>query len=236
MQAIILAGGLGTRLRAVLSNVPKPMAPIHGKPFLAYLLAYLKEQGFNQVVLSIGYRGDQIRNYFKTKYAGLTITYAAEQEPLGTGGAIVNALQHINSDEPCFVLNGDTFINLDYQLMLTHRQDGAKMHIALCHIANCYRYGEVRMNEDSTIIAFNQQGSSLAGLINTGVYLFEKSLFKEINVPEKFSFEKDFLTQHLSVIKPKGFVANNYFIDIGIPDDYARARREFQKLEPHHEF
>src|SRR3989344_3377185 len=117
MQAIILAGGFGTRLRSVVADSPKPMALIHGKPFLAYLLDYLTSQGITDVVLSVHYLREQIETYFKTNYNGISIRYAVEEQPLGTGGAIKHALNYINISSPVFVLNGDTFLKLNYQIL-----------------------------------------------------------------------------------------------------------------------
>src|SRR5579872_7369319 len=117
MQAIILAGGFGTRLQSVVKNCPKPMAPVHGKPFLAYLIEYLKLQGITRVVLSVHYLREQIEDFFKDNYQGIEICYAVEEQPWGTGGAIVHALKKIELTQPVFVLNGDTFLKLDYRAM-----------------------------------------------------------------------------------------------------------------------
>lgn len=227
MQAIILAGGFGTRLRSVISNVPKPMAPINGKPFLAYLLDNLKVQGFKHIVLSVHYLREQIQDYFKDHYHGLSISYAIEKIPLGTGGAIVNSLQCIDNDEPCFVLNGDTFVKLNYLKMYSSCNN---LTIALRTVMDCSRYGQAIVDDNSNIIEFQERGTDRQGLINTGVYLLNKILFSHYALPKSFSFEKDFLFKNLNIIQPKAFIADDYFIDIGVPEDYARAAHDFQGL------
>lgn len=226
MQAIILAGGFGTRLRSVLADVPKPMAPIHGKPFLAYLIDYLKSQGITEVVLSVHYLREQIENFFKSEYNGIAIRYAVEEKPLGTGGAIQHALKSIKSSEPVFVLNGDTFLKLNYQNMFALCERNDHIVMALRKIADCSRYGVV-LTEQDKVIDFKEQGSAHAGLINAGVYLISPEIFQAFSLPDVFSFERDFLFKNIAALQPKAFVVEDYFIDIGVPEDYARAQVDF---------
>lgn len=227
MKAIILAGGFGTRLQAVLPHVPKPMAPIHDKPFLAYLLQYLKAQGFTTIIFSVHYLREQIQNYFQTHYLDMDIHYAIEETPLGTGGAMVNSLLQIQTNEPIFILNGDTFVKLDYQAMfLQHQKSSTSITMALRSIEDCSRYGKV-MIEKNTVIEFKEKGEAGPGLINAGVYLVEPNIFTHFKLSSPFSFEQDFLLSHLVDLKPQAFMTNHYFIDIGIPEDYARAQREW---------
>ncbi|MCC2666944.1 MAG: hddC 2, partial [Gammaproteobacteria bacterium] len=149
MQAIILAGGFGTRLQSVVKNTPKPMALIQGKPFLAYLLDYLKSHQVTHVILSVHYLREQIQDFFKANYKGIDICYAIEEQPLGTGGAILNAFHSINTREPVFVINGDTFLQLDYQAMFAqHQKTSPRMTMALRKMANCNRYGVVLTEEN----------------------------------------------------------------------------------------
>lgn len=230
MRAIILVGGFGTRLQPILTDVPKPMAPIDNKPFLAYLLDFLANQGITDVLFSVHYLREQIQNYFQSSYKGMTITYAIEEEPLGTGGAIANALSMIETDEPVFVLNGDTFVKLDYHAMFNqHQESNALMTMALRSSDDCCRYGKAVI-EDKEVIAFKEKGEKGIGFINAGVYLINHDLFSQFNLPWQFSFEKDFLLPHVGVIKPQAFIANDYFIDIGVPDDYIRAKVELPIL------
>jgi len=227
MQAIILAGGFGTRLRSVIADVPKPMAPINGKPFLAYLIDYLKSQGVTKVILSVHYLREKIQDYFQECYEGLSIQYVLEDEPLGTGGAILNALQCIDSDEPLFVLNGDTFLRMDYKKMLAqHHKNSPNISMALRKIADCSRYGVVHVDA-GCVTAFQDQGEDKPGLINAGVYLLTKKLFAKFAAPKQFSFERDFLFPQIAQIHPEAFVVEDYFIDIGVPEDYERAALDF---------
>jgi D-glycero-alpha-D-manno-heptose 1-phosphate guanylyltransferase len=231
MQAIILAGGFGTRLRAVLPDLPKPMAPILDKPFLAHLLNYLQTQGMTDVILPVHYLAEKIMDYFQLEYAGMRIRYVHEDEPLGTGGAMANALCIYDASQPVFVLNGDTFVKLDYQAMYEqHVRAGADITMALRSVADCSRYGKV-MTDNKRIVEFREKGEAGAGLINAGVYLVQPDLFAKYNLPRVFSFEKDFMLPHLLEMNAETFIANDYFIDIGIPEDYARAVRDFSQDE-----
>lgn len=223
MKAIILAGGFGTRLKSVLAETPKPMAPIHGKPFLAYLIEYLAQQGVHEVVLSVHYLREQIQTFFNADYAGVKIRYAIEESPLGTGGAIVHALREMASNEPVFVLNGDTFVKLDYRAMYAqHQAQQADLTMALRSVDDCSRYGKVVVSE-GVINDFREKGEAGPGRINAGVYLLQPDLFARFNLPTVFSFENEFVQPNLATLKPQAFAANDYFIDIGIPEDYAKA-------------
>ncbi|HLB41365.1 MAG TPA: nucleotidyltransferase family protein [Gammaproteobacteria bacterium] len=228
MKAIILAGGFGHRLKSVLPNIPKPMAPIRGKPFLAYLLDYLQAQGITQVVLAVHHFRESIRTYFQFRYHGIAISYAEEEEPLGTGGAITHALADMRDRETIFVLNGDTFVKFNYQAMYQqHRDHQAMMTMGLRLVDDCARYGKV-MTINHTVVAFKEKGEMGPGFINTGVYLIHPDLFARFNLSKQFSFENDFLHLFVSEIKPQIFISDDYFIDIGIPEDYARAQVELE--------
>lgn len=225
MRAIILAGGMGMRLRSVVSDVPKPMAPINNKPFLAYLLDYLHSQGITQVVFSLGYQAENIRDYFQSQYRSIKIDYAIETTALGTGGAMRYAMQsYADSTEPIFVFNGDTLFEADLQAMYhSHQQHHAMLTMALCQVDNVGRYGCVSVQE-THVAAFREKGEPGAGLINAGVYLMASSLLKDYPEGAAFSFENDYLAS--GIIKPHAFVADGYFIDIGHPEDYLRAKGE----------
>jgi D-glycero-alpha-D-manno-heptose 1-phosphate guanylyltransferase len=227
VKAIILVGGLGTRLRSVLRDLPKPMAPIRDKPFLAYLLHYLQKQGITQIVFPVHYLSEKIKEYFQSHYAGIDIQYVEEAQPLGTGGAMVNALSVLREvKEPVFVLNGDTFAKLDYQAMLDqHQKQHATLTMALRHVSDGDRYGKV-ITENNRIITFKEKGESGPGLINAGVYLINPDLFSRFSLPPQFSFERDFMLPHLIKLNPQAFIVDDYFIDIGIPEDYSRAIKD----------
>jgi D-glycero-alpha-D-manno-heptose 1-phosphate guanylyltransferase len=228
MQAIILAGGFGTRLRSVLADVPKPMAPLHDKPFLAYLIDYLILQGVTDCVLSVHYLREQICDYFKDSYRGISIRYALEDEPLGTGGAIVNSLHSVDQAQPVFVLNGDTFLRMDYRKMFAGHLVDTLITMALRSLTDCSRYGVV-LTENNIVTAFQEKGSAAPGLINAGVYLINPQIFAGFSLPQSFSFERDFLFPQTEQLQPCAYVVDDYFIDIGIPEDYARALQDFSR-------
>ena len=214
-EAIILCGGLGTRLRSVISDVPKPMAPIKNKPFLAFVLEYLKKQNISRVVLAVSYKYEIIQEYFGNSYLGMQILYSIEKEPLGTGGAILEALNLINSDS-CYVLNGDTFFDVNLDRL---KLDNSDICVALKPMKNFDRYGSVDIDNNSYISAFNEKKFTSNGLINGGVYLIKKNIFNSFNLPNKFSFE-EFFQENFLIFNAKVTVFDDYFIDIGIPQDY----------------
>lgn len=232
IPAIILAGGLGTRLRDVVKNLPKPMAPVNGKPFLHYLFAYLQRQGISKVILSVGYRADVIRSYFGDSYNGISILYMEEAEPLGTGGGIYQAISL--TDGPAYVLNGDTFFEIDLQLLFQfYESSGADIALSLKRLQNFDRYGTLQLNTAGRIVSFAEKKNVSNGLINGGVYVMSKNSFEKIEaickkpLPQKFSFEKDILEKYVGFLNLTGRVFENYFIDIGIPEDYKKVQTDF---------
>lgn len=232
MRGLILAGGFGTRLRGVVSDLPKPMAPIQGKPFLTYLLETLNQAGFTEITLSLHFMAEKIQRYYGNRYANIDLSYLVEEEPLGTGGAITFFVNEMRPSNPFFVLNGDTYVRLDYQKMYnTHIAEKGRLTMALSPVANCSRYGEV-IFRDKIITSFDHVGTDKPGLINAGVYLINSDVFSQYELPASFSFEKDFLYRQVDQLKLHGYVADDYFIDIGIPDDYQRANRELPLLLP----
>jgi D-glycero-alpha-D-manno-heptose 1-phosphate guanylyltransferase len=225
MEAIILAGGLGTRLKAVTQNLPKPMAPIGSKPFLQFLIDYLIEQGVNRVILSVGYKHEKISSYFKDKYKFCELVYSIENEPLGTGGAINYALSEAQS-EHVLVVNGDTLFYVSLpQMMSFHLDQQSDLTLALKPMTNFVRYGNVILS-DSRVIGFEEKKHQENGNINGGVYFLKKDIFERFDLEKKFSFETDFMEAYVSQIKVYGFTSDGYFIDIGIPEDFERAQHE----------
>ncbi len=230
MKAIILAGGFGTRLQAVVPDLPKPMAPIGDKPFLVYLLRYLKKQGVTNVIFSVFYLKESIMSYFGDEFEGVRVDYVIEPEALGTGGAIAYALSALSFTEPVFVLNGDTFVKLNYRDMYNQHQDSAtRITFALREVQECSRYGKV-VTDAEHIIAFQEKGETGRGYINAGVYVMNSDLFHAYPVPHKFSFEQEFIFPYLKSLRPHYFKAKDYFIDIGIPEDYTRAQRDLPMM------
>jgi len=224
VEAIVLAGGLGARLRSVVSDVPKPMAPINKKPFLEYILEFLHRQNIEKVVLSVGYKWNMIHNYFGEKYKNINIVYNVENEQLGTGGAIKDALKHIDKDE-VYVLNGDTFFDVNLSKM--QLKEKSKIQIALKPMENFDRYGVVEVDVNGYIQSFKEKAYYKQGLINGGIYLINKNIFDSFELPHKFSFE-EFLENYFHELQAQGKIFDGYFIDIGIPTDYEKAQRELK--------
>ena len=224
MEAIVLAGGLGTRLRSVVSDVPKPMAPINNKPFLEYILEFLKNQNIKKVILSVGYKWEVIKDYFGDKYKNIELIYNIEKERLGTGGAIKDALESVEN-ENIYVLNGDTFFDIDLSKM---KLKDNLIEIALKKMEDFDRYGVVEIDKSGYIQKFKEKSYYQEGFINGGIYLLKKDIFKNFDLPTKFSFE-EFLESNFKNLKAKGRVFNGYFIDIGIPEDYKKAKRYFSE-------
>jgi len=230
-EVIILAGGLGTRLRNVVQNVPKPMANINGKPFLEYLLNYLAFYNIEHVILAVGHKSNVIKKHFKNRFKDILITYSEEKELLGTGGAIKQSLEFTDSED-VLILNGDTFFDVDlknfYQL---HKDKNSNLTLALKEMKNFDRYGVIEIDNTYKITAFLEKKYRNKGLINGGIYLLNKEFFQSLNLPKKFSFEKDFMEKYYKDFQFYGMPFFSYFIDIGIPEDYEKAKRDFKEFK-----
>lgn len=222
-HAFILAGGLGTRLRSVVKDVPKPMAPVNGKPFLAYLMGYWAQQGLTQFTLSVGYLGEMVQDYFGNAFEGVPVQYVREIEPLGTGGALRRALAAGAFDQhPTLMLNGDTWFEASLStLEKDFAANKCPITIALREVDTNSRYGGVALAENGLIAAF---GDATSRLINSGCYIFSPTQIEErlLHSPEKFSLETDILPKLASNGDLGASVQSGRFIDIGIPEDYHR--------------
>ncbi|MCB9251129.1 MAG: NTP transferase domain-containing protein [Flavobacteriales bacterium] len=227
---IVLAGGLGTRLKSVVKDLPKPMAPIADRPFLEWLLDYITPLNPSKVILSTGYKHELIQACFGNKYGKVNLEYCVEDTPLGTGGGIKKALKSAKS-ENVLVLNGDTFFRMDHKdFYAKHLESKSLFSMALKPMGQPYRYGTVGLS-NGRIINFNEKDPKLEhGLINTGVYMLNREIISKFPETERFSFEKDFLETSVDLLNMNGFVYDTYFIDIGIPEDYNKANNEFPKL------
>ena len=230
-EAVILAGGLGTRLREVVKDIPKSMAPVDGRPFLEYQLDYLHVFGVQRVILSVGYLRQAIMDHFGNDYNGIRIEYAIEEEPLGTGGGLKLAMQKA-SEVNIPVLNGDTFFMIDFKKLIDiHRGKESKLTIVLREMEDVSRYGTIERNDDRQITAFHEKSEkSGKGFINGGIYLINRRFFLEQDLPEKFSLEKDFFENIYKTHKIYGILCRQYFIDIGVPEDYAKAQHDFKEF------
>jgi D-glycero-alpha-D-manno-heptose 1-phosphate guanylyltransferase len=230
-DVVILAGGLGTRLKHLLNDVPKPMAPVNKEPFLSYLFQYLKKHQAQRVFLSVGHLHQSIKNYFGDRYLGIDILYIIEDQPLGTGGAINKALQAAQT-ENVFILNGDSYFDVDLiQMEQQHLKSGHEISIAIKKMYNFERYGSVRL-KDSRIIAFEEKKAMNKGYINAGTYLIKRKKFTDIVWPTQFSFEKEFLEKYTSTFYFTPFYSDGYFIDIGIPEDFHKVQLDFKSIFP----
>ncbi len=194
------------------------------------MIDYIAQRGVTSVTLSVHHDWQKIRDYFDRHPASLPLDYAVEQAPLGTGGAIAYALAEHPEKNPVIVLNGDSFIPVDYRaLYWQHQNNKTDLTIALRKVPDTGRYGKViEKNGIITSFAAGEEGKS--GLINAGIYVLRPDLFAKNSMPQVFSFERDFLPQHLAKLKPRSFLAEDYFIDIGIPADYDRACRELPEI------
>lgn len=227
-EAIVLAGGMGTRLKEMVDDVPKPMANINGKPFLEYLVNYLGENGVTHIVLSVGYKAELVKNYFGTEFNSIKISYATEEIPLGTGGGILLAMRKTKTRH-VFILNGDSLFNIKLQeLVHFHQQKNAAFSVALKRMEDGSRYGSVIIDEKNKITAFKEKShSSKNVLINGGTYILDRQLFLSNKFPDQFSFEKDFLEKYFNLYNFFGCEFQNYFIDIGLPSTYLQAQNDF---------
>lgn len=224
MEAIILAGGFGTRLSHIVSDVPKPMAPLKGYPFLKYIMDYLLEKEFNHIILAVGYKAQIIQDYFGNNYQGINISYSIEDNPLGTGGAIKKALNFC-LEENVFIINGDTYFNVDLEKMNTfHSKNNSSLTVAIKSMDNFERYGAVIV-EENLIKKFEEKKATIKGKINGGVYLMKKAVL-DITNEKAFSFEKIILES--KVVDIYAFEDDGYFIDIGVPEDYYKAQKDFE--------
>lgn len=223
--AIILAGGLGTRLRKVAPRVPKPMAPINNRPFLEYQMDYWINQGITQFILSVGYLKDVIIKHFGNSYKGISIEYVEESSPLGTGGALLLAAKNLH--ETFIVLNGDTFIEVNIESFYTfHLDRNSNWTFALFRTDEVNRYMFMDIDQKGEIKSLKSKNNILSGLANGGVYLVEpKALsFFDYNIGEKVSLENELLQSYIAKDIPLyGQECKGKFIDIGIPEDYYRA-------------
>ena len=225
-QAIILAGGLGTRLRSVVPYMPKCMAPVAGKPFLYFVIEHLKKQGVDKFIFSLGYKHEMIEEWLNEEYPSLAIQSSVEDEPLGTGGAIKLACG-LATEKNVLILNGDTLFKIDAaKLFDFHDRFGADCTLSLKPMHNFNRYGLVEINKDHSISSFKEKQQYESGLINGGVYLLDRDRFLKEDLPLKFSFENDYLEKYFDKRKMYAVVQDEYFIDIGIPEDYERAQKE----------
>ena len=232
-EVIILAGGLGTRLRSVVSDLPKCMAPVAGQPFLKHVIRYLLSQGIEKFIFSLGYKHELIEEFLNNEFPTIHYECSVEQEPLGTGGAIYAACKRAKESN-VLVVNGDTLfkagLSKAFSFHLQHRADCTLM---LKPMLDFDRYGAVDLDDDYTVNSFKEKQFFHTGDINAGVYILNVEQFIDKDFPEKFSFEKDYLERYYTERKIFGLIEDSYFIDIGIPTDFQKAQEELRRIPLH---
>ena len=231
-EAIILAGGMGIRLQSVVPDIPKPMAPVNGKPFLSYLADYLCDWGVTRIILSVGYRYQDILSFFGERYRGVDLIYSIEDEPLGTGGGILGAMEHATMDN-VLVLNGDSMYRIGLDLFEDfHRSRNSLLSMALRFQEETGRYGLVEMDVQQRITGFTEKGRGGAGgWINGGIYLINTAFYRQNSPCQRFSLETELLPGCIRSHRLFGYKTEGYFIDIGTPESYIRAQHEFEGSE-----
>lgn len=223
-EAIVLAGGFGTRLAHVVPDVCKPMAPVAGRPFLRFIMDQLAAVGFDRAVVADGYRREQIEGFFGPAYRGMAIGYSPEETPLLTGGAVKRALSRCESDW-VFVLNGDTWLDVDFAAMeaaVAVAPENASAVIAVKRMRDFERYGTVDVDACGALTAFHEKRPCEEGLINAGVYLLRRDALD--GMPDKFSLESDYFERVVGDGELLAVECAGGFIDIGVPEDYELAQ------------
>ena len=225
-QAVLLAGGQGTRLASVSGGLPKPLVDVGGRPFIEYVLDELLRAGCEQVVVTASFKWELLRAHLGTSYKGCRLDWSIEQQPLGTGGAMRQAFESFDL-AAALVLNADTLFRVDLTGMAArHDASAAAVTIALREVPDVARYGEVIVDHSGRITQFSEKGRSGRGLINGGIYLIDGRIWSRVPERGQFSFERDYLQRHVDDEKLCGYQADDYFIDIGVPEDLQRARHD----------
>ncbi len=232
MQAILLAGGFGTRLRSSIGELlPKPMIMVDDEPFLAHYIRSLAAQGVQEVILALHHQAYVIQNYFGAEFAHIPIRYSIEETPLGTGGAIKQALSLLRPEHEVFVSNADTWMDLDIQAMhQTHMNAHTMLTIATTHLPDCSHSGELAINEYGTVTGFVYPGGTHAGYVSMGAYIMVPNIFEPFELAKNFSFESDFKTPYLSTLKPAAYMHQGVFLDFGTEISFKRFQTEYKRL------
>jgi NDP-sugar pyrophosphorylase family protein len=232
ITAAILCGGLGSRLRSVVADRPKALAPVGGRPFLTYLLDQLAAAAVGEVVLLTGYRADQVYDALGPTYAGMSLLYSEEPTPLGTGGALRLALPCL-SGRTVLLLNGDSFCDVDLPAFRAfHRRHAADASLVLARARDTSRFGRVRTGPGGRVWGFEEKGSAPGGgWINAGVYLLDRGLVEELPPGRPASLEREAFPAWAAAGRLHGFRCPGRFLDIGTPTSYAEAERFFEPAE-----
>lgn len=222
MQVILLCGGLGTRLREVVKDVPKPMAPVNGRPFMQLQVDRLIDSGATKIIFAVGYKKEIIRDFFGDEYRGVPIIYSEEDTPLLTGGAMKKALQYIDEDD-AVVINGDIWLEVDLNAVLEqHKNTGVWETLVVKPMDNFDRFGNVILGDDDlTIVDFIEKQPTKHGNVNLGVYVMKRNIFNDLpELGDAFSHEVQYLIPNIQKRRHGAYKYDGYYIDIGIPQDY----------------
>lgn len=229
-EAIILAGGLGTRLRSEVPDLPKCMAPVGGRPFIGYITDYFRRAGIGRFIFALGYKSAAFEEFFAREFPDGGYAVSLEDSPLGTGGAIRQACT-LGLDPSVLILNGDTFFHIDLEALSNfHTAHAADCSLCLKPMQDFDRFGVVELDVDARVRKFREKQPYRSGLINGGVYALNREQFLQEELPPVFSFEKDYLEKMLETRRVYGLEQNDYFIDIGIPEDYRRVQTAINRL------
>lgn len=229
-EAIVLAGGFGTRLRSAVPDLPKCLAPVGGRPFIAYVTDHFRKEGVERFIFALGYKSTLFDDFFRTEFPNGGYDVSLEPEPLGTGGAIRQACELVRGDTT-LILNGDTFFRVGLTALSDfHEQHRADCSLCLKPMRDFDRFGVVELGEGDRVVRFREKQYYPSGLINGGVYALNKDTLLRSNWPKIFSFEKDFLETGTER-RLFGLVQDDYFIDIGIPEDYRRVQQDLNELQ-----
>ena len=227
LKAIVLCGGLGTRLGDLTRSTPKPILPVAGKPFLGHVLDQIILASIDEIILAVSFEWEKIKVMIGHSWQGVPVSYSIETQPLGTGGAIKLAMTTAQIQE-ALIFNGDTLLKVNPdELRIFSEKNHADVGIALKVMNDCSRYGSVEMDASNRIIQFSEKGNYKAGMINSGVYYLRSSILDNIK-QEKFSFENEFLVPMSKNFLFYGMKTDAYFIDMGVPHDFYRAQLELK--------
>ena len=223
MEVIILTGGKGTRLQSKINDRPKTMADVNGIPFLQYTLDYLEQFNINKVILAVGYKKEYIEQYFGNQYKNIEIIYSEEEESLGTGGAIKQAIQKCK-EENIIVMNGDIYSKIDFkQIYEQHIKERPTITIAVKEMEKFDRFGVVHFENDR-ITKFEEKRYVEKGFMNVGIYVLNRNIFQNKINEKIFSFENDYLNKYVDIDRFMPYIYKGEFIDIGIPEDYEKIK------------
>lgn len=220
MQAILLAGGFGTRLKGLIGELPKSMVTHQGEPFLAYYIRTLVSQGVTEVMLAVHHQAAVIQHYFQDRFEGIPITYSVEKVPLGTGGAIKQALYLMAPTSPVFVSNTDCLMDLNLRSMGAQHTGDRLLTIAVTERENCARFGQVWLDAHGRVTQFMYPGTTQAGLVSMGAYMVSSEIFSPYAMPNHFSFENDFKAPHIRTLQPRAYVHEGTFLDFGTAETF----------------